>query len=310
MSRPGNTRRELDFIHFWKPYVRFFQFLCISHHGIFRPDLKDQRIKLISLRIFSIVNVSIQIVVSAYFFVCMGTERKLRVVDKFNVSPLFIYVNVGTRFCQLLSFLVIPVEMFFHSHVEHKIFETLQSIDDIFQKMNFSIDYGIHRRQQMRKTWLLFTVITIAMIFAYVVNFAIDTLLDLFGILLYSYIFIVWRMRVFQILFFINAVFDLLGEPELKVVMRRQQHRLKYNSAHWKDIQYARKIYSKIWFLKTLISDCFGYSMVLIIVDSAVKIINTGYWFYMDEGSLETITLFSRQYKTCTTSAFTYTYSI
>lgn len=42
---------------------------------------------------------------------------------------------------------------------------------------------------------------------------------------------------------------------EVKLLMRRQQQRVKYSPVRWKDIQYARKIYFNIWQLKKLIGD-------------------------------------------------------
>lgn len=287
MHRSRNTPRELDFIHFWKPFVRIFQFLSISHYGIFRPELKDHRIKSTLFRIYFILNISIQLT-SAYTFFLLEIKVRMRIADRYNVSPLFMYIFVGTRVTQLLSFIVIPCEAFFNRHTEQKLFETLQCIDDIFQKkLNYPIDYGIHRRRQIRTISLLFTGLTIFLSMNIYVTTSDQNLREFLGNLPHLYMMVVWRMRVVQNTFFINALCNLLYE--LKTMMQRQQHRVKYNSAHWKGIQYARKIYSNIWLFKTLIRDCFGYSMVLFGIDSTMKLINGGYWIYMNLGSIESV---------------------
>lgn len=298
MSPPKNCSRELDFFHFWKPLVRFFQFLCMLHYGIFRPELKNHRIKLTLHRIFLAISVSIQ-VISAYYLFLLEMEQRIRMVNRYNVSPVFMYVNVIISFSQLISFLLIPIETFCKRNTEQKLFETLQSIDDIFQKLNHSVVYRKHRYRQFRSTWLLFAGLTALMTINIYINDSIESLFDIWILLLYAYVFVVWRMRTFQIAFFINALRDLLGE--LKIVMRRHQHRLKYNSAQWNEIQYAQKIYSKIWLLKTMIGECFGYSMILFVTDSAVKMIVAGYWFYLRLGTTKAANIFLGKYPLQTT---------
>lgn len=291
MQRSKDASSELDFIHFWKPFVRFFQFFCLSHYGIFRPGLKDQRFKLTLLRIFLIVHVSI-LVASAYFFFRIKVSFSLG-MDKYNVSPIFSYVDIGTRFIQTAFFLFIPIEMFCMRRTELKIFETLQCIDDILRKLNHYIDYGIHRRRQWRETLLFFTGMALVVISSLCAILTAINLETILSILNFFHIFIVTRLRVFQFGFFINALCNLLGE--LKILMLRQQHRIKYNSASWKDIQCARKIYSRVWLLKTLIGDYFGYSMILFVVDSAWQLINSAYWIYLNSDSIESNFLYIRK---------------
>lgn len=292
MFRLTHSPRALDFIHFWKPFVRFFQLFCISHYGILRAELKDQRVKLALHRIFFIVNVSFQLF-SAYSYCELKMKMRLWAMEKYDNSPMFKHVYFGTRFIEIGSLLVISCETFFNRRSEKKLFETLECIDGMFGKLHHSIDYGMHRHQQMKKA----VVYLIGMISFIITTLSVDILIvkpdTYFGAFVPFCIFVVSRLRVFQVSFLINVLCDLLGE--LKVVMLRQQNRVKYNPAHWKDIQNARKIYSKIWLLKTLIGDCFGYSMVLFVIDSAVKLTNCVYWIYLNFESLKSTTLHARE---------------
>lgn len=204
----------------------------------------------------------------------------MRTMARYNGSPVFMYVSVATKLVESMFFSVIPFETFYNRHIEQMFFETLRNIDDIFQKLHHSIDYGMHRRRQIRESWLFFLGIIVFIAADLPVNILVVKPDTFAAIIVVLYIFVVTRLRVFQIAFYINALCDLLDE--LKILMRRQQHRIKYNSAQWTDIQSGRKIYSKIWLLKTLIGDCFGCSMILFVVDSAVKIINCAYWTYLN----------------------------
>lgn len=276
----GEMKPELDFLHFWKPFVRTFQLLCISHYGIFRPELKKQRFKLFLYRFFFVLNVVLQ-VAATYFYFEKGLTLKLHAMNKYNVSKIFLYVNVGTRFSQFASQLVVPLETFFKRHVEHELFEAFRRIDDIFKNdLKYPIDYRGHRRRQLTHTWLYYIIVITLMVGSYFISAPVPASVTVIHSLLYFYLLAFWRIRIFQVALYINMLNALLGE--LTVVMRRQQQRVKYNPHGWKDIQYTRRMYSEFTLVKTLIGDCFGYSLILCVVDSSVKIINSAYWYYVN----------------------------
>lgn len=278
MYRSGNSLYTLDFIHFWKPFVRIFQLLGITHYGIFRPELNTQRLKLNLFRLFFIVNVAIQITCVGLYAVAW--TRQLQSLDKFSISPIYLFFNIITRCSQLLISAVVPFETVFKRHTEQKLFNTFLRIDELFKdKLKHVIDYRVYCRRQMLTTWLYFIVMTTTMLFSFVTVDPFYRPRTLMGFIFFFYILVSWHIRIFQVAFYINMLKELL--LELKTVARRQQHRIKYNSARWKDIQYCRQIYSDIWFLRTLIDDCFGYSMILFVADSAVQIMNSAYWLYL-----------------------------
>lgn len=284
MHRPKNSHHEMDFFHFWIPFVRIYQFHCNSHYGIFRPKLKNHRIKLFAHRFFSVSFGLLQLL-GAYSYFNVAITTTLMRIEKYNVSPIFLGVNAARR--------AIPFEILLKRHTEQKLFDTLQCIDEIFaNKLKHSVDYRVHYRRQMVKTWLFFIVLSVVIVFSFFINIPVHDSGTYFGFVKFLFMLILWRMRIFQCAFFINLLSDLLGE--LKIVMRRQQQRVKYNPIRWKDIQYCRRIYSKMLLLKTLIGDCFGYSLILFVADSAVKMINWAYWFYLNIESIKSNNLHIR----------------
>lgn len=292
MPRTKNTPHEVDFFNFWKPFVRIFQTLCISHYRVFRPELVNQRLKLNLLRFLFFVYVLGQTTTINFFLAALS--RQTRKLGQYNASPTFIFVNVVTRCSQFASFAVIPYETFFKRHTEQELFETLQHVDDIFKrKLNHVIDYRVHRRRQLTTTWLYFLIITTTMTSSFLLNIPLHSF-SATGFSYFAYMLFLWRIRIFQIAFYINAVIELM--EELKTVMRRQQQRIKCNPVHWKDIQFARKIYSNIWLLQRLIGNCFGYSMALFVIDSSVQMINSAYWIFLNVVVIKSNHLYTREY--------------
>lgn len=288
MHRSRNSIDDMDFFHFWTPFVRIFQIVGISHYGIFRPELKNLQTKLLLHRSYFAIIFLIRLA-SACFFLKVALTTRVILADKFNVSPIFVGVNIATRISQFLCFTVIPFETFFKRHTEQKLFETLQRIDEICRKkLKYVIDYRAHYRRQMVKTWLCYIAATCIYLSSYFISIPVHDS----GSFVYMCIFVVSRLRVFQFAFFINTSIDVLGD--LRTVMRRQQQRVKYNPARWKDIQCARKIYSNISCLKILINDCFGYSMIMFVADTAVKIVDSLYWFFLNNESLKSGNMYLR----------------
>lgn len=283
MHRPKKPLIVLDFFHFWKPFLTVFQSVGISHYSLMRPALKNQHLKRNLLRLHAVLIFLIQILICVYFLK-WKLHAKVLTLQKFLVSPIFEVVNYGTRFSLVLSYLVIPFETFFKRHTEQTILDTFQRIDDVFKKnLKYPIDYAAHRRRQLKRMWTSF--VGLAILVTANVSLMLSFHSEYFTQLPFNFIFIMSRMRIFQIAFYINELVDLLND--LKMSMRRQQLRMKYNSAGWKDIQYARKVYSNIWLLKTLIGECFGYSMILLVSDFIVKMLNGAYWFYLASESMK-----------------------
>lgn len=298
MNRLNYSPTELDLFHFWRPSVRVFQFLGISHYAILRPELSNQRNKLNLFRLFLLLTIAIQAAISVYYLLKVNLSVKTSTLEEYNVSPIFVYVNDGTKFIFISSFMLIPLEMLYNRRAECTIFETLHRIDDIFKNdLKHPIDYGVHRRRKMRQIWLYSAGMGIAVYSATAINYSAHSMTTLkahISVLLFVYIFIVSRMRVFQIVLLISELIDLLND--LKTSMRRQQQRIKCNPARWREIQYSRKIYSNIWLLRTLIGECFGCSLITFVIDSAVKIISSAYWFYLNTSSTKSNALNIREF--------------
>lgn len=275
-----DSSHELDFVNFWRPFVRIFQFFGIAHYGLLRPELEDRRNQLFLYRLFFAVILLIQLA-GVVSFLEISLTAKIGLADKYNVSPIFAGANMTNRLSQCMCFAVIPFEIFLNRRTEQKLFETLQCIDKLYrEELKHTIDYRAQYRRQMMKTWCFYIVTTLI----FVSNFFITAVSEP-GYITLMCVFIVSRLRMFQFAFFINTLTDLLDD--LKVVMRRQQHRVKCNPARWKDIQYARQIYSNIWLVGSLIGDRFGHSMILFVANFLISMQISMYWFYLNFASIK-----------------------
>lgn len=279
----------MDFLHFWIPFVRTFQFLGISHYIILRPELKNHRIKLILHQTYFFAIILIQFVGIAIYLKIVLETRVKTLQEKYNMSPLFVGVNIATRFSQFLCVAVIPFETFFKRHIEQKLVETFQRIDEICRsQINRPIDYYALRRRQLVKTWLLYIVTSLVFFSSLFLKVPVYDA----GMYVFYGAFLASLLRVFQFAFHINVLIGLLGE--LKLLMRHQQQRSRMDPAQWMEIKYARKMYSNLWLAKTLIGDCYGFSMILFIVDRMVKQISSAYWFYVNIESIKSNSMHMR----------------
>lgn len=137
------TAIELDFIRFWTPFVRVFQFFCASHYSIFCRESRDRRIKCHLLRLAFCAQI-------AFTFGCiylhfrMGMAISIYTIE--STSSIFAYVNNVSYYCYFISNFLFPLETFAMRRTEQQIYATMCNIDAIFQqKLNHVIDYRVHR---------------------------------------------------------------------------------------------------------------------------------------------------------------------
>lgn len=94
------------------------------------------------------------------------------------------------------------------------------------------------------------------------------------------------RVRRCQISFHINALSHIL--LDLQVLLKRQQKNYRPNSSaatilnSSENIRYLRDIYSNVWLLRNLISNCFGWSFIALLMEFSFDLINSSYWAYMN----------------------------
>lgn len=293
MFRSNNidvTAVELNFIQFWTPFVRIFQCCGASHFGIFRPPLHTQRIKCDWLCMIFFGQI-IFTVACVYFHSQM--EMAISIYSIESTSSIFAYVNYISYYSYFASNFLFPFETFAMRHTERRIYDTLHNIDAIFRHFNHVVDYRTHRRRQIVNILLCFVGPMALTFYGLCIAFPLKlTHSSVAGISIFVYLNVVWRTRLAQIAMHINALCDLLGE--LKVLMQRHKHAIKYNSAAWRNIQSDRRIYTHIWQLKTLIGDCFGFSLILFVIGSALKVVTCSYWLFLNVELLRLRNLYTR----------------
>lgn len=270
---------EMKFVRFVRPFSRSFEFFCVSYCAIYRS--MNHRANLHRFY-FGLCSVLLIMCAIHQFDVSQFKLQSMRLYD----SPIFLYVGIGTRALQFLSCIAIPIETILQRHTEQKIFATIAAIDNTFRtKCNHIIDYRPHRHDQLRSASLFLFNVMLALFMSSMFNILAVREPSFLAFFEFSYTFAMMRIRLFQIAFFINVVIGLLHE--LKIMMRRQQQRIRYNANAWKEIQFSRQIYSQIWCLSALIGDCFGWSMLLFVGDTAIKLLSTIHWIYLYDESLQ-----------------------
>lgn len=291
----GDTHRsatplsEMGFSHFARPFVLIFQLFGLSHYGLSRPDVTNHRLKLNLLRTYLIVHVVFHATI-VYYSSAVGVTIRLHGMEDYHISTFCVIVNVWSRCSEILSFLLIPIETYFKRKSEQQIFETIECIDALLQqKMKYDVDNRMRCRRQLVRTWLWFVVSVAILTTSLSISVPLDMSNRSYGISVMLFTLFILRLRIFQTAFFINAVIGLLDD--LKMAMQRQQQRFKYNIAGWRDIQYARKIYSKIWLLRILISECYGVSMIFFVTDSSAKLVTSAYWIFLNSQSVQSTVL-------------------
>lgn len=296
MARSNNstaTAIELDFFLFWTPFVRTFQFFGASHHSIFCRELRTQRRKCNLLRLAFCAQILFTFT-CIYFHFRMGPAISIYTIE--STSSIFAYVNNVSYYCYSIPNLFFPIETFAMRRTEQRIYDTMRNIDAIFQhKLNYVIDYRMHRRRQIMKILLCFVGPTALTVYGLFVSFPLK--MQQFSIsstLIFVYLNVVWRIRLAQIAMHMHALSDLLGE--LSGLMQRRQHKLEYTSADWRRIRFDRHIYTSIWQLRMLIGECFGMSMILFVAGSVLKVITCSYWFFLNVQSLGLLNLYIRSY--------------
>lgn len=209
--------------------------------------------------------------------------------DKQKGRPLMYYVNTLSTFGSYATHLAIPLENLFYGKQEKEICKKFQIISDIFTtKLNYIPDYKTRRIKYMYRTVLLF-VFDILLAYASVFATLPDSDDDYTSFLQPTVMIgiIILRVRWCQIALFLNVIADTLCD--LQVLLKQQQmqsiietnNQLR-NKLIRQRIQCFRDIYSNIWLITTLMSDCFGWSLIAFLIKVTLELINGAYWFYIN----------------------------
>lgn len=277
---------------FWQPFIRVFQFFCISHYSTFYATNHIHR--MIYYVIFSTLHIALM-----FYTLYSGLHIHLRPNDKHKSSPLMFYVNFASVTGSFITHIVAHLEPFFTRKHEEKIYRKLSEINEIFAtKLNYVTDFKIIRKKFLWHT-MVFFIFSASLSFAYSFYSLPSNGFDIIVFLLNRILAIVIiRTRRCQMTFLINTLSNIL--IDLQILLKRQQKNYRPNSTESmacssENILYLRDIYSNVWLLRNLISKCFGWSFIFLLMEFSFDLINSSYWAYMNIKIYESTNLIIRK---------------
>lgn len=288
------------FQNFWQPFIRVFQVLCISHYSVFRHNDSKSKIFLAYFVVLALCN-SVILVVS----INGGSSNREDFVfvdgeTKFKGSHLMYCINALSIFGSLAIHSTISLEVIFVGKQENEICDKLKLIDDIFStKLNHMMNYKVIRIRYIKIVGIFVFAIILALLCAfsplpemYNDKFFMTPLM-LIGV-------IISRARWCQIALYLNIIADNLDE--LQHLLKRQQiqsyQQMNEETRGTFDperLRYIREIYSNMWFIVSLMSDCFGWTLLTFLVKITLESINGSYWIYINWNMYGSIALYTRK---------------
>lgn len=286
-----------NFEYFWKPFIRVFQILCVSHYSIYRPDLKMNTLKsfafLTYFVIFGVIHICITMFVLGH-----GLHIENKSNDSYKEIPLVYYVSCLSIVGNILTHLTSNFEAFIKRKKEEEILRKLVEIDEIFcSKLKHTINYKELRTKYVRQTFGIFILSTVLSIISTLIPLPIDRNYIARPVLIYAILIV--RGKGCQIALILHILCDKL--LDLRILLKQQQLNCRRNcneSMNYpvENIRYFRKIYSKIWLIKSLMSDCYGWSLITFLVQFTFDLINASYWVYINLTILESKRMSMRKY--------------
>lgn len=275
MESSSSQYDSCRFDAFWKPFIRIFQFLCMSHFSVFRKNLNANQSKKWFLIIYYFIFDTFHIWTITYLTI-LGLEPKSQI----KKSPLMYYVQCMGVYCNFLTHLTSHVETLLKGKYEVAILDKFREINRMLSvKLHHEIDFNSVRKHFFAETFLVFLLSSL------LPTLAIFTSSNITGIsdnvrFLHIYEFFILYIRGFQIAMMLNFMNYCLRQ--MQILLKRQQCDQQTTLYPLKYIRYYRDIYSNIWLIKNLISDCYGWSLISLLVQFTLILINLPYWIYVN----------------------------
>lgn len=283
-----NLRLSSECETFWRPFTRVFQVLCVSHYSVYRPSLRDcfwkSRLFLLYFLIFGSVHVTF-LTLTLLKGIYEGRNQPLL---KHRESPLMFYINCLSIFGTFTTHATTHLETLLNGRRENEIHQKLKKINDIFAtKLNYIIDHKARRLRYVRKTVSVFVFAWILSAGSSLVRVPISNHDKYFNQPLLIFTVAIIRCRGCHIALHLDTIADIL--KDLQFLLRQQQIKSQQkpdspagNDYKRENIRYLREIYSNVWLIKTMMSDCFGWSLITFLVEFSIEVINSSYWFYIN----------------------------
>lgn len=262
------------FILVWKPFIRLFQMLSLSHYSLFHSQKRIGR--LMYFVVFSVVCIMVKIY----------TLKDLYLQDKsvYKNSPLMYYVSCMSIISHSGVLIVVYLETFSTRKSQEKIYQKFQEIFDIFaMKLDYITDFD-----QYRKKCILHASIYYITIISILISSCIHSPVANWSI----FIFILTRVvlvsinlfRRIQIIIHFNLATTILRD--LKILLEKQQQSYRFDSNEVAlsrgIIRCLHNVYSNVWLIMKLIDNCFGWTLVIFLIEFTIDSINSLYQYYLN----------------------------
>lgn len=198
------------------------------------------------------------------------------------------YINCLSIFGTFATHITAHLETLLNEKRENKIHQKLKKINDIFAtKLNHVIDYRARRVRYVKKTVMVFVFAWLLSAGSSLIKVPISNHDKYFNQPILILVVSIIRSRGCHVAFFLNTLADILND--LQILLKQQQIKSRQRpndlvGMNYKreNIQYLREIYSNVWLIKTMISDCFGWSLITFLIEFSIEVINSSYWFYIN----------------------------
>lgn len=301
------VRCSQEFENLWKPFVRVFQIMCISHFKVFRPGIYSNRTKTTALLMYFCFSVGCHVSLLASTL-AQSLQSKFGTKNKYN-SPLFFYVNSVGVLGNFAYHLTVHFETIFKGNYEVEIYQKLSEINEIFAtKLKHNMDLNGLKRNFLHRIIPIFVFAACLSTASAFIPLPQNTMSKQFIQPILIIAMIIIRGRGCQIALIFNALCAILDD--LIVLLKRQQQmcrrkpieRTAESGSCENLIIYYRDIYSHIWLIKNLISDCYGWSLIMFVLQFTFDLINASYWIYINSTGSGSANL---TYRMCTNIAAT-----
>lgn len=270
-----------------KPFVRFFQIVCVSNYSIFYR--KKRTIRMIYFIVVSTLHTSLMFYTFLY-----GLHIQIKPSRQHKESPLMFYVNFLSVAGNFVTHTIAHVEPFFTQNQENEIYQRLNEINEIFAtRFNYSIDLDVIKRKHMQQTAFFYfcsAIVSFGYSFFSLPAACNDVILFLINRILAV---IVIRSRRSYTAILIKMQTIIL--QDLQILLKQQQQNYRPHTAAnasvasnaCEKIHHLRDIYSNVWMINSLISGCFGWTLVTFLMEFSFDLINSSYWAYINIKSNE-----------------------
>lgn len=290
----------MEFETFWKPFERIYQILCVSHYSIYRPDLSNSFIKRFLLFIYFIFYSSLHIALIIY-----ATNRGLYIEVNPNVefkrSPFMHYVNFMSTMGNVASHFTSHLEALCMAKNEKRLLQKFEEINAIFIKLNCKMNYERIRKRYLQRTITYFTFITMMSVGSSFFSLSHTTTNKYTFLFIRFYAVTTIRSRGCYIALMLKNLAEFLENLQKSLDRHQQNCRRNWNElpetrCPMENIRHYRDIYTKLWIVKNLISDCFGWTLITFITQFTLDLINLSYWIYMNSTMIESTRITFRKY--------------